>query len=293
MAQNVTIAGASYEDVPSVDMPTTGGGTSSFYDVSDTTATAADVASGKVFYSAAGVRSTGTASGPEPSSTTPLMDGTAAVGTATTYARADHVHPSDSSKQDLLVSGTNIKTVGGRSLLGSGNISIDGTLPSVSSAQNGMVLMVVDGRWMAQRLPIATDSKYGVVMVDGTTITAAGGVISTASSESYEISIALTNPISGRDFNSCSICYYDGSEGIYPPIDTLTSPSGSTTVTFDPTTYQQLTLEFNTEWGVSMANEPVCTGGVTLAGYDRTGINPIFNVTGSGSITIDGIDYGD
>jgi hypothetical protein len=32
-----------------------------------------------------------------PSTTTPLMDGTAAVGVGTTYARADHVHPSDTS----------------------------------------------------------------------------------------------------------------------------------------------------------------------------------------------------
>lgn len=38
---------------------------------------------------------------PAPSSTTPLMDGTAAVGTGTTYARADHVHPSDTSRLAL------------------------------------------------------------------------------------------------------------------------------------------------------------------------------------------------
>jgi hypothetical protein len=36
-----------------------------------------------------------TTSVPVASSTTPLMDGTAAVGTGTTYARADHVHPTD------------------------------------------------------------------------------------------------------------------------------------------------------------------------------------------------------
>lgn len=229
---------------------------------------------------------------PSASSTTPSMNGTAAVGTATTYARADHVHPSDSSKQDALVSGTNIKTVNGSSLLGSGNISVAG-LPSVSSAQNGMVLMVVNGAWMVQPLPVATDSQYGVVMVDGTTITAVGGVISTVSSESYEISIALTNPISGSDFISCNICYYDGSESVSPPIGTIDSPSGSTTVTFDPATYQQLALEFNTNWGASFGDDPACTGDVAFAGYNSWGTAPIFNVSGSGTITLDGIDYGD
>jgi hypothetical protein len=38
------------------------------------------------------------AAAPAPSSTNPVMDGTAAVGTGTTYARADHVHPSDTSR---------------------------------------------------------------------------------------------------------------------------------------------------------------------------------------------------
>ena len=37
---------------------------------------------------------------PSPSSTTPSMDGTAAVGVSDDYARADHVHPSDTSKAD-------------------------------------------------------------------------------------------------------------------------------------------------------------------------------------------------
>lgn len=35
---------------------------------------------------------------PTASSSTPIMDGTAAVGTSTAYARADHVHPSDTTK---------------------------------------------------------------------------------------------------------------------------------------------------------------------------------------------------
>lgn len=63
MAQNITLWGASYSAVPAVNLPKTGGGTASFTDVTDTTAAAADVASGKYFYTSAGVRTQGTSSG--------------------------------------------------------------------------------------------------------------------------------------------------------------------------------------------------------------------------------------
>lgn len=63
MAQNITIQGASYSDVPAVTLPKTGGGTATFTDVTDTTAAAADVATGKYFYTSAGVRTQGTNSG--------------------------------------------------------------------------------------------------------------------------------------------------------------------------------------------------------------------------------------
>ena len=63
MSQNITIAGASYSAVPAITCPKTGGGTARFTDVSDTTAAASDVASGKYFYNTAGTRTQGTASG--------------------------------------------------------------------------------------------------------------------------------------------------------------------------------------------------------------------------------------
>lgn len=63
MSKNITLMGASYTEVPAVQLPQTGGGTALFTDVSDTTAAAADVAEGKYFYTAAGVLTEGTGSG--------------------------------------------------------------------------------------------------------------------------------------------------------------------------------------------------------------------------------------
>lgn len=63
MAQNITLLGASYSAVPAVTLPKTGGGTARFDDATVTTATASDVAFGKVFLASDGTITTGTASG--------------------------------------------------------------------------------------------------------------------------------------------------------------------------------------------------------------------------------------
>lgn len=62
MAQDISLWGANYADVPAVNLPKTGGGTASFTDVSGTTATASDVLAGTYFYNASGERTAGTLS---------------------------------------------------------------------------------------------------------------------------------------------------------------------------------------------------------------------------------------
>lgn len=86
MAQNISWpGGAQFADVPAVTLPKTGGGTATFTDVTDTTAAAADVASGKYFYTASGVRTAGTNSGGGGSSKNAQTAQSTSRSTSSTY----------------------------------------------------------------------------------------------------------------------------------------------------------------------------------------------------------------
>lgn len=62
MSQNITLLGASYTDVPSVQLPKTGGGMASFDDTTDADAVASDILTGKTAY-VNGVKLVGTSQG--------------------------------------------------------------------------------------------------------------------------------------------------------------------------------------------------------------------------------------
>lgn len=67
------------------------------------------------------------------------MDGTSSLGSSDGYARVDHIHPTDTSRQATLVSGTNIKTIGSQSLLGSGNLTVANIGAAASSHTHGNI----------------------------------------------------------------------------------------------------------------------------------------------------------
>lgn len=96
MAQNITWLGNSYSNVPFIQLPKTGGGDARFDDASVTTATASDVASGKVFVASDGTVTTGTGSGGGGSSWTKVAETSYQVSgsstTATTVATWETGH---------------------------------------------------------------------------------------------------------------------------------------------------------------------------------------------------------
>lgn len=115
MSQNITLMGASYTNVPAVTLPKTGGGTAKFTDVTDTTATASDVASGKYFYTDSGVRTQGTSSGGGGSGIGTLL-ATLSLGTiSTTSTQATNTNKSVSvsgiNSYDQLIVETSVDSV--------------------------------------------------------------------------------------------------------------------------------------------------------------------------------------
>ena len=62
MSQTISLWGAVYSNVPGIDLPKSPSGTARFTDVSDSTASAADVSNSAYFYTSSGVRTQGSLS---------------------------------------------------------------------------------------------------------------------------------------------------------------------------------------------------------------------------------------
>lgn len=79
MAQNVEINSVTYQNVPEVDIPTTGGGTAKFYDTSGADISSSDVLTGKTAFGSSGSVSGSMANNGSTSGTISTKSGTVTI----------------------------------------------------------------------------------------------------------------------------------------------------------------------------------------------------------------------
>ena len=133
MAQNVIINGVTYQSVPEVDIPKSGGGTAKFYDTAGATAAAADILTGKTAYGASGSISGSMANNGSTSGTISTKAGTVTIPAG--YTTGGTVSIASAAVTDLTASAL----LTGKTVLGvAGTLS----LPTISQDATTKVLSI-------------------------------------------------------------------------------------------------------------------------------------------------------
>ena len=133
MAQNVVINGVTYQSVPEVDIPKSGGGTAKFYDTASADITGADVLTGKTGFGANGEVSGSMANNGSTSGTISTKAGTVTIPTG--YTTGGTVSISSTEQAKIIAS--NIKS--GVTILGqAGSLA----LPSISQDSTTKILSI-------------------------------------------------------------------------------------------------------------------------------------------------------
>ena len=137
---------------------------------------------------------------PAASSTTPAMDGTAAIGSSATYARADHVHPSDTSRAPLASPAFTGNPTAPTQTAGNNSTSIATTayVDRQLGTNNGIATLDGGGKLTAAQIP---SSLVGAVVYQGTwnastNAPALAGGVGTKGNY-YKVSVAGTTAIDG------------------------------------------------------------------------------------------------
>lgn len=133
MAQNVIINGVTYQSVPEVDIPKSGGGTAKFFDTAGASASAADILTGKTAFGSSGSVSGSMANNGSTSGTISTKTGTVAIPAG--YTSGGTVSILSSAVEDLTAS----TLLTGKTVLG-----ISGTLalPSISQDSTTKILSI-------------------------------------------------------------------------------------------------------------------------------------------------------
>lgn len=133
MAQNIVINGVTYQSVPEVDIPKSGGGTAKFYDTASGNAASGDILTGKTAYGSGGEVSGSMANNGSTSGTISTKAGTVTIPQG--YTSGGTVSISSTEQNKIIAS--NIKS--GVTLLGvAGSLS----LPTISQDSTTKILSI-------------------------------------------------------------------------------------------------------------------------------------------------------
>lgn len=133
MAQNVIINGVTYQEVPEVDIPKSGGGSAKFYDTAAADVTSGDLLSGKTAFGASGSVNGGMANNGAVSGEIETKEGSVSVPAG--YTTGGTVSIKSSAVSDLQAG----NLLSGKSVLG-----VDGslTLPTISQDGTTKILSI-------------------------------------------------------------------------------------------------------------------------------------------------------
>ena len=133
MAQNVIINGVTYQSVPEVDIPKSGGGTAKFFDTASADITAGDVLTGKTGFGSSGSISGSMANNGSTSGTIGTKAGTVTIPAG--YTTGGTVSLKASAVTDLV----SANLLNGKTVLGvAGSLSV----PTVSQDSTTKVLTI-------------------------------------------------------------------------------------------------------------------------------------------------------
>ena len=133
MAQNVIINGVTYQSVPEVDIPKSGGGTAKFFDTADADITSADVLTGKTGFNSSGSVTGSMANNGSTSGTISAKAGTVTIPSGYTSGGTVSIASAEQSK----IIASNIKS--GVTILGvAGSLS----LPTISQDSTTKILSI-------------------------------------------------------------------------------------------------------------------------------------------------------
>lgn len=179
--------------------------------------------------------------------------------------------------------------------------------PTISVSASGLVTASVSktqGVTPTVSAGYVSSGTSGTITVSGSNtsqLTVYNGEHHQPTPSSYTVTVSLTNPISPSDFISCDIypvlTSTETDEDIFEstPIGAIGTASGSTTVAVDASYYGIGVLP-NGNWGASYSEQKVTTTeGVSFIrmGDEFFPYMSVYSVGGNGTITINGIDYGD